>query len=73
MRKEQTELFVNALINFQCHNFHGIIRDSWLGVISMTNTHHATMEELVIGKDLSWMDSYPAVHEPEMRWSDEKT
>lgn len=42
-------------------------------LISMNNTHHATMEELVIGKDLSWMDSYPAVHEPEMRWSDEKT
>ena len=25
-------------------------------LIPMTNTHHATMEELVIGKDLSWMD-----------------
>jgi len=23
------------------------------------------MEELVVGKDLSWMDSFPAVHEPE--------
>jgi len=33
-------------------------------LIPMTNTHHATMEELVIGKDLSWMDRYPAVHEP---------
>lgn len=33
-------------------------------LIPMTNTHNATMEELVIGKDLSWMDSYPAVHEP---------
>jgi DNA adenine methylase len=42
-------------------------------LISMNNTHHATMEELVIGKDLSWVDSYPAVHEPEMRWADEKT
>ncbi|MEK6791208.1 MAG: DNA adenine methylase [Deltaproteobacteria bacterium] len=25
-------------------------------LIPMTNTHHATMEELVIGKNLSWMD-----------------
>lgn len=33
-------------------------------LISMTNTHHATMEELVIGRDLSWMDKFPAVHEP---------
>lgn len=33
-------------------------------LIPMNNTHHATMEELVIGKDLSWMDQYPAVHEP---------
>lgn len=33
-------------------------------LIPMTNTHHATMQELVIGKDLSWMDSYTAVHEP---------
>jgi DNA adenine methylase len=34
-------------------------------LIPMTNTHNATMEELVIGKDLSWMDCYPAVHEPD--------
>lgn len=33
-------------------------------LVPMTNTHHATMEELVIGKDLSWMDRYSAVHEP---------
>jgi DNA adenine methylase len=32
-------------------------------LIPMTNTHHATLEELVIGKDLSWMDEFPAVHE----------
>lgn len=32
-------------------------------LIPMTNTHHATMEELVIGKDLSWMNHYPAIHE----------
>ncbi len=39
------------------HGFH-------MRLIPMTNTHHATMEELVIGKDLAWMDRYPAVHEP---------
>jgi len=31
-------------------------------LIPMNNTHHATMEELVIGNDLSWMDQYPSVH-----------
>ena len=34
-------------------------------LIPMTNTHHATLEELVVGKDLSWMDGFPCVHEPE--------
>ena len=38
-------------------------------LIPMTNTHHATMEELVIGRDLSWMDGFPAVHEPEAKYS----
>jgi DNA adenine methylase len=33
-------------------------------LIPMKNTHHNTMEELVIGKNLSWMDSYRSVHEP---------
>ncbi len=33
-------------------------------LIPMKNTHHATMEELVIGNNLSWMDRYPSVHEP---------
>lgn len=33
-------------------------------LIPMTNTHHATMEELVIGRDLLWMDEFPSVHEP---------
>lgn len=33
-------------------------------LIPMKNTHHALMEELVIGKDLTWMDKYPKVHEP---------
>ena len=37
-------------------------------LIPMTNTHHATMEELVIGKNLAWMDSFPAVHEPEVKY-----
>ena len=38
----------------------------------MTNTHHAAMEELVIGKNLSWMDSFPAVHEPEVEYAVQK-
>ncbi len=42
-------------------------------LIPMTNTHHATMEELVIGKDLSWMDGFPAVHEPKAGYSVQKT
>jgi DNA adenine methylase len=37
-------------------------------LIPMNNTHHATMEELVIGKELSWMDQYPAVHEPKAEY-----
>ena len=37
-------------------------------LIPMTNTHHATMDELVIGRDLSWMDGFPAVHEPEVEY-----
>jgi len=42
-------------------------------LIPMTNTHHATIEELVIGKDLSWMDRFPAVHEPEVEYAVRKT
>lgn len=42
-------------------------------LIPMRNTHHATMEELVIGKDLSWMDEFPAVHEPEVKYQIRKT
>ncbi|MDI6753933.1 MAG: DNA adenine methylase [Thermodesulfobacteriota bacterium] len=38
-------------------------------LIPMTNTHHTTMEELVIGKNLSWMDRFPTVHEPETKYS----
>ncbi len=41
-------------------------------LIPMTNTHHATMLELVIGKDLSWMDSFPAVYEPKVEYFVEK-
>ena len=37
-------------------------------LIPMTNTHHAKMAELVIGKDLSWMDIFPEVHEPEAEY-----
>jgi DNA adenine methylase len=37
-------------------------------LIPMTNTHHATMEELVIGRDLSWMDRFPSVHEPRVEY-----
>ena len=33
-------------------------------LIPMKTTHHKTMEELVIGKDLSWMDQYREVREP---------
>lgn len=39
-------------------------------LIAMTNTHNATMEELVIGNNLSWMDSYPAVHEPDAEYGE---
>lgn len=33
-------------------------------LIPMTNTHNTMMEELVIGKNLAWMDRYQAVHDP---------
>ena len=41
-------------------------------LIPMNNTHHATMKELVIGRDLSWMDGFPAVHEPEAKYAARK-
>jgi len=41
--------------------------------IPMRNTHHATMMEMVIGRDLSWLDELPAVHEPETRYRVQKT
>ncbi|MCO5044379.1 MAG: DNA adenine methylase [Verrucomicrobia bacterium] len=47
------------------HGFH-------MRLIPMNNTHHATMEELVIGKNLSWMDKYPSVHEPKIEYGTRK-
>lgn len=41
-------------------------------LIPMTNTHHATIEELVIGKELAWMDQYPEVHEPQAEYKTKK-
>jgi DNA adenine methylase len=38
-------------------------------LIPMNNTHHATMEELVIGKNLTWMDQYPEIHEPKAEYT----
>jgi DNA adenine methylase len=45
------------------------LRGFQMRLIPMTNTHHATMEELVIGGDLSWMDGFPSVHEPVAKYS----
>jgi len=33
-------------------------------LIPMTGTHNTKMEELVIGKNLDWLDDLPAVHKP---------
>lgn len=41
-------------------------------LIPMKNTHHATMRELVIGRDLSWLDELPAIRESEVRYSVKK-
>jgi DNA adenine methylase len=38
------------------HDFH-------MRLIPMKNTHHATIKELVIGKNLSWLDELPVVRE----------
>ena len=38
-------------------------------LIPMNNTHHATMEELVIGKNLSWLNGFPAVNEPDVEYA----
>ena len=37
-------------------------------LIPMKNTHHATMKELVIGRDLSWLDELPTVREHKVRY-----
>lgn len=41
-------------------------------LIAMTNTHHAAMKELVIGKNLSWMDGAPVVREKLSRYATAK-
>jgi len=41
-------------------------------LIAMTNTHHAAMKELVIGKNLSWMDDAPVVREKLSRYATAK-
>jgi DNA adenine methylase len=41
-------------------------------LISMTNTHHAAMKELVIGRNLSWMDDAPVVREKSSRYATAK-
>jgi len=33
-------------------------------LVPMNNTHHCTMEELVISKNLSWMERFSVVNEP---------
>lgn len=38
-------------------------------LIPMKNTHHATMRELVIGRDLSWLDELPVIRESGSRYS----
>ena len=43
------------------HGFH-------MRLIPMKNTHHATIQELVIGKDLSWLDELPIVQERKARY-----
>ncbi|WP_232280718.1 DNA adenine methylase [Chloroflexus aggregans] len=37
-------------------------------LIPMKNTHHATMRELVIGRDVSWLDELPAIHEARVEY-----
>lgn len=41
-------------------------------LIAMTNTHHAAMKELVIGRNLSWMDDAPVVREKLSRYATAK-
>ncbi|MDZ7315485.1 MAG: DNA adenine methylase [candidate division KSB1 bacterium] len=41
--------------------------------IPMKNTHHATMRELVIGRDLSWLYELPVIHESRAEYSVKKS
>ncbi|MCR4405418.1 MAG: DNA adenine methylase [Anaerolineae bacterium] len=41
-------------------------------LIPMKNTHHATMRELIIGRDLLWLDELPAIHEFGVRYNVKK-
>lgn len=41
-------------------------------LIPMKNTHHATLRELVIGRDLSWLDELPAIRESGVKYSAKK-
>jgi DNA adenine methylase len=38
-------------------------------LIAMKNTHHAAMKELVIDRNLSWLDDAPVVHEKLTRYA----
>ncbi len=40
--------------------------------VSMRNTHHAAMTELVIGKDLNWMRGIDRVLEEQARYKTKK-
>lgn len=42
-------------------------------LIPMKNTHHTTMKELVIGKDLSWLDELPAIRESGTEYGTKQT
>jgi len=37
-------------------------------LIPMKNTHHTIMKELIIGRDLSWLDELPTVREHKVRY-----
>lgn len=39
-----------------------------LRLIPMKTTHHVSKEELILGKELSWMDCIPSVHEPDQEY-----
>ncbi len=41
-------------------------------LVPMKNTHHATVRELVIGRQLSWLDELPSVEERKARYAVKK-